>query len=268
MAVPEDIAAKVQFFSDRTCCVCREKGKPVQIHHIDGDETNNDDSNLAVLCLDCHHETQIRGGFARKLDAEQIKLYRDNWYSIVSSKRAGLLKSSVVQSENKDLVHWQIFRPRILPNPFDLRSEREKFLLKYPSLDSRFLDYPIHFPIKFEMAYDGYESLTLLLEIRSTTQAVIFSLTEPIKKWVWKWVPKRKLMKMALDNALRIEVPGKGQTVEFNFDAIYRPKFVEPLLLKRAILNYEFYGRTPSGIKFEGGPYRLEIPIERKNRTG
>ncbi len=39
--IPDAIAAAVLFASDRTCCVCRVKGKPVQIHHLDEDPSNN-----------------------------------------------------------------------------------------------------------------------------------------------------------------------------------------------------------------------------------
>jgi hypothetical protein len=86
--IPPDVAAKVQFLSNRTCCVCRRQGKPVQLHHIDSDPTNNDIENLAVLCLDCHMQTLISGGFYRKLDANQVRLYRDDWLNIVSRQRA------------------------------------------------------------------------------------------------------------------------------------------------------------------------------------
>jgi len=86
--IPPDVAAKVQFLSNRTCCVCRKQGKPVQLHHIDSDPTNNDIENLAVLCLDCHMQTLISGGFYRKLDANQVRLYRNDWLSIVSRQRA------------------------------------------------------------------------------------------------------------------------------------------------------------------------------------
>lgn len=83
MPLSPEVAAMVLFKSDRTCCVCRVKGKPVQIHHIDGDNNNNKVENLAVLCLDCHTETQIKGGFHRKLTPDLVKLYQDNWENIV-----------------------------------------------------------------------------------------------------------------------------------------------------------------------------------------
>ncbi len=86
--IPTDLAAQVLFLSDRTCCVCRTKGKLVQIHHIDEDPSNNQPANLSTLCFDCHRETQIRGGFDRKLDADQVILYRNDWLRIVGTDRA------------------------------------------------------------------------------------------------------------------------------------------------------------------------------------
>lgn len=85
--IPRVDAARVLFDSDRTCCVCRIAGKKIQIHHIDDDPSNNQLSNLAVLCLECHGDTQVSGGFGRQLDAEQVRLYREDWHSIVTMRR-------------------------------------------------------------------------------------------------------------------------------------------------------------------------------------
>jgi hypothetical protein len=88
--VPSEIAAETLFKSDRTCCVCRDKQKPTQIHHIDGNPNNHIIKNLAVLCFDCHNKTLIRGGFDRKLDSDQIILYRDDWHQLVIQQRAAI----------------------------------------------------------------------------------------------------------------------------------------------------------------------------------
>ncbi len=101
--VPPDVAAKALFYSDRTCCVCRVKGKPVQIHHIDDNKSNNDIKNLAILCLDCHNDTQISGGFHRKLSEEQIILYRDDWLSLVARERTKELLYNKKQSSPQDI---------------------------------------------------------------------------------------------------------------------------------------------------------------------
>lgn len=86
--IPSAVSARVLFLSDRTCCVCRTPGKPVQIHHLDKNPGNNHTGNLAVLCFDCHRETQIKGGFGRKLDSEQVALYRGDWHALVAARRA------------------------------------------------------------------------------------------------------------------------------------------------------------------------------------
>jgi len=102
---PTEVAAQVLFLSDRICSVCRIRGKPVQIHHIDENPGNNSIHNLAVLCFDCHRETQIRGGFDRKLDADQVILYRDDWYRIVAKQHAVYVEYTEVerQQENRRL---------------------------------------------------------------------------------------------------------------------------------------------------------------------
>lgn len=86
--IPEDPKDNILFLSDRTCCVCRVRGKRVQIHHIDEDPSNNDPENLAVLCFDCHDQTQITGGVGRGLTAGQVIRYRDDWLKQVAAKRA------------------------------------------------------------------------------------------------------------------------------------------------------------------------------------
>jgi hypothetical protein len=85
--VPEEVAARLLFDSDRTCCVCRIPGKHLQIHHIDEDHSNHDPANLSAVCFDCHGDTQIRGGFGRKLDAAQVRQYRDDWHQRVAKRR-------------------------------------------------------------------------------------------------------------------------------------------------------------------------------------
>ena len=85
--VPDNVATLLMFRSDRTCCVCHERGEPIQIHHIDEHPSNNDPDNLAVLCFHCHDETQISGGFGRKLDAAQVRYYRDDWHRRVEARK-------------------------------------------------------------------------------------------------------------------------------------------------------------------------------------
>jgi len=87
LPIPEEIASDILFISDRTCCVCTQRGKEVQIHHIDEDTTNNNIENLCTLCFDCHNKTMIKGGFGRKLNATQILKYRSEWIERVKARK-------------------------------------------------------------------------------------------------------------------------------------------------------------------------------------
>jgi hypothetical protein len=87
ISIPVELTAQVMYESDRTCCVCTERGKRVQIHHIDENPANNDPANLAVLCFDCHDQTQIKGGFGRRLDAPQVREFRERWIQRVDTRR-------------------------------------------------------------------------------------------------------------------------------------------------------------------------------------
>jgi hypothetical protein len=87
MTIPRPIEASVLFDNDHTCCICNEKGKDVQIHHIDGNNHNNDPSNLAVLCLECHSKATARRGFGRKYSPLEVEKYKRNWEFAVKERR-------------------------------------------------------------------------------------------------------------------------------------------------------------------------------------
>ena len=84
--VTDKLAAKVMYMSDRTCCVCTERGKHVQIHHIDGNPKNNAFENLAVLCTQCHDEAHLTGGVTRRLTAKIVIEYKENWLKRVADR--------------------------------------------------------------------------------------------------------------------------------------------------------------------------------------
>ena len=109
--IPPDVAADVLFRSDRMCCVCRNRGRPVQIHQLDENPSNHSPDNLAVLCFDCHRDTQVKGGFDRKLEAQQIVLYRNDWYDHVGRRRA-----AVVTGARPEAPHEAVKRERGSPS--------------------------------------------------------------------------------------------------------------------------------------------------------
>ena len=80
--IPKELAARVLFASDKTCCVCRLERTKVQIHHIDGNPSHNEFANLAVICLNCHSDAHSTGAFVRNLTPELIALYNDSWRQV------------------------------------------------------------------------------------------------------------------------------------------------------------------------------------------
>jgi hypothetical protein len=80
-------AQSLMFQHDRTCCVCRQRELAVQIHHVDENPTNHAISNLGVLCLEHHEQTQTRGGFAKQLKAADVIRNRDDWICRVRVRR-------------------------------------------------------------------------------------------------------------------------------------------------------------------------------------
>jgi hypothetical protein len=73
----------------------------VQIHHINENPADNDPDNLAVLCLECHAQTQLTGGFGRKLNAKLVILYRDHWLNVTEMRRtAEALDSELAREQS------------------------------------------------------------------------------------------------------------------------------------------------------------------------
>jgi hypothetical protein len=102
----------------------------VQLHHIDEDPANNTQGNLAVLCLDCHGDTQTSGGFGRKLDADQVILYRDDWHRIVDARRFREFE------EAQDRLPNESARIRHLTSVVEALREHEEFALLAAVYDS------------------------------------------------------------------------------------------------------------------------------------
>jgi hypothetical protein len=102
ISIPHDTATEILYLSDRTCCVCNERGKVIQIHHIDENPSNNSLENLSVLCLECHNETMIKGGFGRKLEAQQIIKYSSAWIERVKNRRIEADKLFSIKQVNNE----------------------------------------------------------------------------------------------------------------------------------------------------------------------
>lgn len=91
--IPEKIAAEVMFKSNRECVVCDDNKRGDHIHHLDGDNSNNEFDNLALLCFYCHNDAGVTGNLARKLSADTIVKFRDLKYKIIATQRENSLQA-------------------------------------------------------------------------------------------------------------------------------------------------------------------------------
>lgn len=78
----EKLHDRVLFESNRTCCICRDSSRPVQIHHIDRNHSNDTRSNLAVTCDICHKLAHTDIPFSRNLTPEQVRMYDESWRAV------------------------------------------------------------------------------------------------------------------------------------------------------------------------------------------
>jgi len=78
MGIPQKLKDKLLVEAGHSCTICGDPG--VQIHHIDGNKENNDESNLIVLCLPHHDEAEKSKegkGLSANLTPAQLHLYKE-----------------------------------------------------------------------------------------------------------------------------------------------------------------------------------------------
>jgi hypothetical protein len=85
--VPSVIEEEVLFRAEHTCCICRTRGKDVQLHHIDGNHAHHSMSNLAVVCLDCHSLVTGTRGLGKHYSPGEVRKYKFSWDQHVRDSR-------------------------------------------------------------------------------------------------------------------------------------------------------------------------------------
>lgn len=101
-------------------------GKPLicQLHHIDGDETNNELENLQMLCPNCHSQTENYCGSANKIEkpkkyckncGREIK-YSKSGYCVQCSARNRADKE--LENRNKNFPSKEVLEKLIKEQPF------------------------------------------------------------------------------------------------------------------------------------------------------
>jgi hypothetical protein len=69
------------------CCVCKRDGVGLQLHHIDGNNSNTVDENLAVLCVEDHDKHHRPNEYQKarhtELSADELLSYKESWEHFV-----------------------------------------------------------------------------------------------------------------------------------------------------------------------------------------
>lgn len=109
--IPQKTVDDLMFASDHTCCICHEKGKHVHVHHINGNTSDNNPSNLAVVCLDCHSKVTGNEGLGRRFTSGEIKKYKKTWEHLVRERLLGLTGK---QDEKSEISYFDLTVSEIL----------------------------------------------------------------------------------------------------------------------------------------------------------
>jgi hypothetical protein len=74
------------------CCVCKRKGIGFNLHHIDGDNSNTVDENLAVLCVEDHDHHHRPSQYTQtkhlELGKDELLKYKQSWETFVQNAKS------------------------------------------------------------------------------------------------------------------------------------------------------------------------------------
>lgn len=109
--IPKPLERQVLYKAARTCCVCRVPRKPVEIHHIDEDPSNNVASNLIVICRNCHDEAHTKHTMSKNLSIDYLRHSKQQWLQEVAERSA----EAMLPGSNLGQAMWTFVNHEKLP---------------------------------------------------------------------------------------------------------------------------------------------------------
>jgi hypothetical protein len=107
-SIPPQIEREILFRNEASCCICGKNN--VQIHHIDGNNSNNDLKNLAVLCVEHHDQASSKSSMTRRLTPALVKKFKSDWEARISKKREIARRYIRTNIEEQSFVRFEIKR--------------------------------------------------------------------------------------------------------------------------------------------------------------
>lgn len=110
--VPRSIESTILYKSAKTCCICRTPSLPIQIHHIDENPSNNSESNLVVLCANCHDDAHTKRALSKNLTPTRLLQFKSKWEADVVSRSS----MAMLPHSNLDQAMWTfVNHQKIIP---------------------------------------------------------------------------------------------------------------------------------------------------------
>ncbi len=99
-SIPTATLDKLLDDSWRTCCICKMRGQPIVVHHIQEwkDGGTHEEGNLVVLCLNHHSEVHLRGGHAIKAGTHDLRKVKADWIRLVTTLKTNHLAGLALPS--------------------------------------------------------------------------------------------------------------------------------------------------------------------------
>lgn len=105
--IPFEALAKVLWANRSTCCVCRQHGLAIIVHHMRpwARSRDHDPDNLAVLCLEHHAQAHRRGDLEQNLSQRRLRDSKAQWERAVSQLDA----QAILSASRINHHHWWWF---------------------------------------------------------------------------------------------------------------------------------------------------------------
>ncbi|MCX6817470.1 MAG: HNH endonuclease signature motif containing protein [Candidatus Aenigmarchaeota archaeon] len=219
-AIPRKTEAEILFNNDHTCCICREKGKDVQIHHIDENKNNNDIKNLAVLCLNCHSVVTGKRGLGRKYSYLEVKKYKVDWEYTIKKNRGRTYQHAKTTTK----LEKKLFKFEIAKKIYELGALRDQDAVKIDEI-LEFLNLLYLFEEHYtDTIFDNLANITIVSGLGDNLKAV--KIAESIPKYFYHLAGPDKVKINKKDTKrLKNAIDLLGNVGEFaaEFNKKYRP---------------------------------------------
>jgi len=115
-AIQRDVVTRLMHECRRTCCVCREKGKSLVLHHTRewAKTRQHDEEFLVVICVDCHAEAHTKRELGRNLTGDDLLRHRKLWASDVTKLDAAAIFDSSAETHPLGVPTWDYFNHKRL----------------------------------------------------------------------------------------------------------------------------------------------------------